>query len=97
MVFWGLTPEQFSEVPYNTLHELNLLQQQNPFLPSSSWIQSGTIASCIMNAQRTKKDQKVLAFDDIYPFLKDAKEVDLDDLDNESQAAIGNKIRNIFG
>jgi len=96
-VFWGLTPEQFSEVPYNTLHELNLLQQQNPFLPSSSWIQSGTIASCIMNAQRTKKDQKVLAFDDIYPFLKDAKEVDLDDLDNESQAAIGNKIRNIFG
>lgn len=96
MVFWGLTPEQFSEVPYSTLDELYLLQQQKPFLPSSSWIQSGTIASCIMNSQRTKKDQKVLAFDDIYPFLKDAKDIDLEDLDEENQIALGNQLRSIF-
>ncbi len=97
MVFWGLTPSAFSEVPYTTLSELYMLNAHRPFLPSSNWVQSGTIASCVMNTQRSKKDQKVIGYEDIYPFLKNTKELDLDDLDEENQTAIGNKLNSIFG
>jgi len=97
MVFWGLTPEEFSKVPRTTVTDLYMLNSHRPFLPSSNWIQSGTIASCIMNGQRTKKEQKVFRYDDIYPFLKNTQELDLEDLEEDSQKLIGEKLKGIFG
>ena len=49
MMYWGLTYEQFNEQPLALINRLFLLNSVRPFLPSNSWVQSGTIAAATYN------------------------------------------------
>lgn len=97
MLYWGLDYEQFNAQPLALINRLFLLHQVKPFLPSTSWIQSGTIASAVYNTQRTKKN-KPLGYEDVYPFLKKHQEVDImDGWDEEAQVELHAKLGAIFG
>jgi hypothetical protein len=94
MVHWGLTYEQFNSQPIALINRLYLLNQVRPFLPSSSWVQTGTVAAATYNVNMGKKN-KPMSHLDIYPFLKG--EVDVyDGLDEDSQKEIHEKLKGWF-
>tara|TARA_Y100001951_G_C11261365_1_gene252725 strand:- start:257 stop:544 length:288 start_codon:yes stop_codon:yes gene_type:complete len=95
MIYWGLDYEQFNAQPLALINRLFLLNQVKPFLPSTSWVQSGTVAASIYNSQMGKKG-KPLSHDDIFPFMKREQHI-TDGRDEESQKEMHNKLAAMFG
>ncbi|HAT8542825.1 hypothetical protein KQW08_14870 [Vibrio vulnificus] len=96
MVYWGLTFEEFSNQPVALIYRLFLLNQIKPFLNSNSWIQAGTIAAATYNSMTGRKG-KALAFDDIFPFMKEELGDVQGGLDEASQKELHNKLAAMFG
>ncbi|EOG7618209.1 TPA: hypothetical protein ACQJO4_002498 [Vibrio parahaemolyticus] len=97
MVTWGLTYEQFCEQPISVIYRLYQAQQVKPFLNSSSWVQTGTVAAAVYNVNMGKKS-KALAYDDIYPFMKPQNKVSIQQgTDEESQLEIHRRVNALLG
>ncbi|HCG9221669.1 TPA: hypothetical protein NJ626_000242 [Vibrio parahaemolyticus] len=97
MVYWGLTYEEFHQQPLTLINRLYLLNLSKPFLPSSSWVRTGTAVAATYNVHAGKKG-KTLSHEDIFPFLKTTQEVDImEGVDEDSQRELHNKIGAIFG
>ncbi len=96
MLYWGLTYEQFNEQPLALINRLFLLNSVRPFLPSNSWVQSGTIAAATYNVNRGK-NSKPMNHEDIFPFLSNKSDDIMDGYDEESQREIHNKLGALFG
>jgi hypothetical protein len=96
MLYWGLEYEQFNAQPLALINRLYLLQTIRPFLPSSSWVQAGTIAAATYNVNRGK-NSKPMNHEDIFPFLSNKSTDIMDGYDEESQKEIHRKLGALFG
>lgn len=96
MLFWGLDYKQFNEQPLALINRLYLLQTMRPFLPSSSWVQAGTIAAATYNVNRGKKS-KAMNHEDIFPFLSTKSDDIMDGYDEDSQRELHAKLGAMIG
>jgi hypothetical protein len=96
MLYWGLDYDQFNAQPLALINRLYLLQTIRPFLPSSSWVQAGTIAAATYNVNRGK-NSKPMNHEDIFPFMSNKSTDIMDGYDEESQKDIHLKLGALFG